>query len=234
MSVIEVVQSATLVTKVVLFMLFVMSIFSWAVILSEYVVLRRLIFHVTAINRRISGFSSVLDIGDYLKKCVLLSVFIYIFERSERICKKAFSNQQPLLPSEIMMPIRICADDEVSKYVSTIGPHVSYLGMIGSVAPYIGLLGTVWGIVSAFHGFADLSRVTLSQVAPDISEALISTAASLVVAIPAVIAYSRLNLLVDELARAVCDFKEYFLLQLYTHLISGEYVCWEEQDKGRL
>ncbi len=68
---------------------------------------------------------------------------------------------------------------------------LSMLATIGSTSPYIGLLGTVWGIMEAFHGLGNVQQATLQSVAPHISEALIATAMGLFAAIPAVIAYNR-------------------------------------------
>ena len=64
------------------------------------------------------------------------------------------------------------------------------LASIGSVAPYVGLFGTVWGIMNAFIGLADVDQVTLATVAPGIAEALIATAIGLFAAIPAVLAFN--------------------------------------------
>ncbi len=68
--------------------------------------------------------------------------------------------------------------------------HLPTLATVGSVSPYIGLFGTVWGIMNAFHGLADVQQATLQMVAPGISEALIATALGLFAAIPAVMAYN--------------------------------------------
>ena len=67
---------------------------------------------------------------------------------------------------------------------------LSALASIGSVAPYIGLFGTVWGIMNAFIGLAQVEQVTLATVAPGIAEALIATAIGLFAAIPAVLAFN--------------------------------------------
>jgi biopolymer transport protein TolQ len=64
------------------------------------------------------------------------------------------------------------------------------LASIGSVAPYIGLFGTVWGIMNAFIGLADVDQVSLATVAPGIAEALVATAIGLFAAIPAVLAFN--------------------------------------------
>lgn len=68
---------------------------------------------------------------------------------------------------------------------------LSMLATIGSTSPYVGLFGTVWGIMTAFHGLGNAAQVTLAQVAPGISEALVATAMGLFAAIPAVIFYNR-------------------------------------------
>ena len=78
--------------------------------------------------------------------------------------------------------------------------YLSGLATVGSVSPYIGLFGTVWGIMNAFRGLANVSQATLAQVAPGIAEALVATAMGLFAAIPAVVAYNRYTHDVDRLA----------------------------------
>src|SRR5256886_16283259 len=73
---------------------------------------------------------------------------------------------------------------------STLFPYTTLFRSTGAVTPFIGLFGTVWGIIDAFHGLGTSGAATLRAVAPGISEALITTAGGLVVAIPAVIAYN--------------------------------------------
>ncbi len=69
--------------------------------------------------------------------------------------------------------------------------HLSFLATVGSVSPYVGLFGTVWGIMNAFRGLANVGQATLAHVAPGIAEALVATAMGLFAAIPAVVAYNR-------------------------------------------
>ncbi|MES2076788.1 MAG: protein TolQ, partial [Pseudomonadota bacterium] len=78
--------------------------------------------------------------------------------------------------------------------------HLAFLASVGSVSPYIGLLGTVWGIMNAFRGLANVQQATLAAVAPGIAEALIATAIGLFAAIPAVVAYNRFAHDIDRLA----------------------------------
>ena len=94
--------------------------------------------------------------------------------------------------------------------IDNLEAHLSGLATIGSVSPYIGLLGTVWGIMNAFRGLANVSQATLAQVAPGIAEALIATAIGLFAAIPAVVAYNRYTHNVDRLAVRYETFIEEF------------------------
>ncbi|MGH8856195.1 MAG: protein TolQ [Telluria sp.] len=88
--------------------------------------------------------------------------------------------------------------------------HLNFLASVGSVSPYIGLLGTVWGIMNAFLGLANVQQATLAVVAPGIAEALIATAIGLFAAIPAVVAYNRFTHDIDRLAIRFESFVEEF------------------------
>jgi len=94
--------------------------------------------------------------------------------------------------------------------IDAIEAHLAGLATVGSVSPYIGLFGTVWGIMNAFRGLANVSQATLANVAPGIAEALIATAIGLFAAIPAVVAYNRFTHDVDRLAVRFETFIEEF------------------------
>jgi biopolymer transport protein TolQ len=70
----------------------------------------------------------------------------------------------------------------------------------------VGLFGTVIGVVDAFHGLGTAGAATLRAVAPGISEALITTAAGLFVAVPAVVAYNQFAARIRVFASAIDDF----------------------------
>jgi biopolymer transport protein TolQ len=86
--------------------------------------------------------------------------------------------------------------------------HLAFLATVGSVSPYVGLFGTVWGIMNAFRGLANVGQATLAHVAPGIAEALIATAMGLFAAIPAVVAYNRYARDLDRLAIRFDSFME--------------------------
>lgn len=89
--------------------------------------------------------------------------------------------------------------------------HLNFLASTGSVSPYIGLFGTVWGIMHAFRGLANVQQATLASVAPGIAEALVATAIGLFAAIPAVLAYNRYSHDIDRISIRFDTFIDEFL-----------------------
>ena len=93
-----------------------------------------------------------------------------------------------------------------SEEITHLERNVPWLAITGAVTPFIGLFGTVWGIIDAFHGLGTAGAATLRAVAPGISEALVTTAAGLAAAIPAVIAYNLIIGSIREMASRNDDF----------------------------
>ncbi|WP_338882867.1 MULTISPECIES: Tol-Pal system protein TolQ [Xenorhabdus] len=102
--------------------------------------------------------------------------------------------------------------------------HIPFLGTVGSISPYIGLFGTVWGIMHAFIALGAVKQATLQMVAPGIAEALIATAIGLFAAIPAVMAYNRLNQRVNKLEQVYDNFMEEFLAILHRQAFASNTV----------
>lgn len=95
-----------------------------------------------------------------------------------------------------------------------------FLASVASVSPYIGLFGTVWGIMNSFRGLATESQATLALVAPGISEALVATAMGLFAAIPAVLAYNRFSSNAESLISRYETFSEEFSAILHRQVHS--------------
>ena len=102
----------------------------------------------------------------------------------------------------IQRAMQIASSEEITR----LERNVPWLAITGAVTPFIGLFGTVWGIIDAFHGLGTAGAATLRAVAPGISEALITTAAGLAAAIPAVIAYNLIIGSIREMAARNDDF----------------------------
>lgn len=98
----------------------------------------------------------------------------------------------------------------LQREMDAIESNLSMLASVGSVSPYVGLFGTVWGIMHAFTGLAQMQQVTLAKVAPGIAEALVATAIGLFAAIPAVLAFNRFSRDIDRVANRLETFIEEF------------------------
>ena len=100
--------------------------------------------------------------------------------------------------------------------------HLPFLATVGSTSPYVGLFGTVWGIMNAFRGLANVQQATLASVAPGIAEALVATAIGLFAAIPAVVAYNRFSAQTDGLLASYETFADEFSSILHRRIHSAD------------
>jgi len=89
--------------------------------------------------------------------------------------------------------------------------YLNFLATTGSTTPFIGLFGTVWGIMNSFRNIGASGAASLAVVAPGIAESLIATAAGLVAAIPAVIAYNYYLSVARRMIIEMEDFSEELL-----------------------
>ena len=126
--------------------------------------------------------------------------------------KEYMSNKNTgVLDKKSIESVRRAMSASYNREVDTIDRHLPFLASVGSVSPYIGLFGTVWGIMNAFIGLANVAQASLAQVAPGIAEALIATAIGLFAAIPAVIAYNKFASKVDRISIRYESFMEEFI-----------------------
>ena len=132
-----------------------------------------------------------------------------IFEAGYREFSK-LRGQRGTDPSTMVDGARRAMRATYQREMDVLESHLSFLASAGSVSPYVGLFGTVWGIMHAFRGLANVQQATLAQVAPGIAEALVATAIGLFAAIPAVVAYNRYSHDIDRLAIRFESFMEEF------------------------
>ena len=110
----------------------------------------------------------------------------------------AVAQHSPTAAASRVETLSLVLDAESLSERDRLGRFLPWLATIGSASPLIGLLGTVLGIISAFVGIATSGSGNLAAVAPGVAEALVATAAALVVAIPATFGY---NILANRLNR---------------------------------
>ncbi len=117
-------------------------------------------------------------------------------------------------PPRNIAPLERSAQTAASEAVTALERRLTWLATIAATSPFVGLFGTVIGVVDAFHGLGTAGAATLRAVAPGISEALITTAAGLFVAVPAVVAYNQFAARVRIFASAIDDFSRELLNSL--------------------
>jgi len=132
-----------------------------------------------------------------------------IFESGFREFSK-LHGQKTLEAADIINGARRAMRATFQREIDDLEAHLAFLASVGSVSPYVGLFGTVWGIMNAFRGLANVGSATLAHVAPGIAEALVATAIGLFAAIPAVVAYNRYIHEVDRLSIRFESFIEEF------------------------
>jgi biopolymer transport protein TolQ len=175
------------VAKVVILLLLLFSVISWAIILSKWRLLRRARVQsgrFVRAFRKAQRLQDVATVAEQFKPSPLVAVFASGFEEYRR--QGGTSSGAVKNPVAVQRAMQIAASEELTRFER----NLPWLAITGAVTPFIGLFGTVWGIIDAFHGLGTAGAATLRAVAPGISEALITTAAGLVAAIPAVIAYN--------------------------------------------
>jgi biopolymer transport protein TolQ len=133
-----------------------------------------------------------------------------VFEAGYREFSKLKQQRANLDPPTIIDGVRRAMRATSQREMDNLESHLAFLATVGSVSPYVGLFGTVWGIMNAFRGLANVSSATLAHVAPGIAEALVATAIGLFAAIPAVVAYNRFAHDVDRVAVRFESFMEEF------------------------
>lgn len=186
------------VAKVVLLILLIFSLISWAIILSKWSLLRRARVQsgrFVRAFRKAQRLQDVSSVAEQFRPSPLVGVFESGFEEYRR--QGNLGN-----PLAIQRAMQIATSEEMTRFER----NLPWLAITGAVTPFIGLFGTVWGIIDAFHGLGTAGAATLRAVAPGISEALITTAAGLAAAIPAVIAYNLIGGSIRESASRGDDF----------------------------
>jgi biopolymer transport protein TolQ len=200
--IVDLVLQTGAVAKTVLALLIAFSVLSWAVILSKWFLLSRARSQsgrFVRSFRKAQRMQDVANVASQFRPSPLVGVFEGAVEEFKRQMGMTGSIHNLVA---IQRSMQIASSAEITR----LERNVPWLAITGAVTPFVGLFGTVWGIIDAFHGLGAAGAATLRAVAPGISEALVTTAAGLAAAIPAVIAYNLINSLIRELAARNDDF----------------------------
>src|SRR5580658_1679610 len=190
------------VAKAVLLLLIAFSVLSWGVILSKWRLISRARVQSGRFVRSFRKAQRIQDIASVAEQ-FRPSPLVGVFEAAVAEFKRQMGTTGGIHTLvAIQRAMQIASSEEITR----LERNVPWLAITGAVTPFIGLFGTVWGIIDAFHGLGTAGAATLRAVAPGISEALITTAAGLAAAIPAVIAYNLIIGSIREFAARGDDF----------------------------
>jgi biopolymer transport protein TolQ len=196
--VMDMVSDTGLIAKIVLLILLAFSLLSWAIIIGKAGLFRRAQAQsgrFIRVFRRANQLQELANVAEQFKPSPLVAVFEGAVAELQRC------GATPRTTS-VQRATQIAASEELTRLEN----RLTWLATTGSIAPFVGLFGTVWGIIDAFHGLGNAGAATLRAVAPGISEALITTAAGLFAAVPAVIAYNFFLQEIREFGARMDDF----------------------------
>ena len=190
------------VAMAVLALLLIASLYSWTVILGKSATFRKA---TKASQKFLRGFRNATRLQEMAALAVecKASPLSQIFEEVYETYKRQTGGSGP---PRNLTPLERSAQTASSEAVTGLEQRMTWLATIAAVSPFVGLFGTVMGIVDAFHGLGTAGAATLRAVAPGISEALITTAAGLFVAVPALVAYNQFTARIRIFAASCDDF----------------------------
>src|SRR5579871_3564518 len=220
LSVIKIIVEASVPVQIVIGILLLASLSSWAIIFRKRLVIGRA-------RRGADHFESSFWSGGDLAQLYrgieqrggatgMASIFEFGFREFARL-----RQQGTIAADQLLEGARRAMRVAQLKEIDRLEASLATLATVGSTSPYVGLFGTVWGIMSAFSSLGNVQQATLAMVAPGISEALIATAIGLFAAIPAVMGYNRFADQVSRLEIRFDAFIEEFSTILQRHASRG-------------
>jgi biopolymer transport protein TolQ len=214
-SIFTIVSSAGMVVKFVLLILLVFSITSWSIIFFKFFSVRRAEKETLDFNQifwKSKNISEAYSNTKKLRSSPVAKIFRIGFLELKKFDNLAeVHTVQTIDSSKASVTIRRKLQNGISDEMKMLVSMVPFLATVGNTAPFIGLFGTVWGIMDSFHNIGMSKSVSLSVVAPGISEALVATAFGLGVAIPSVIAFNYFSTKLDSLNTSMESFSSDFL-----------------------
>ncbi len=217
-TVVTMVTGAGPVVQVVLYILILFSVFSWAIIgykLLQIQRARRESARFTDIFWETKNLTSIHTASTELKQSPVAHVFRAGYQELVRLMrsKRQSSGGEGEITTELggIDNVERAMKRATSQEITRLERALTFLATTASTTPFIGLFGTVWGIMNAFRGLSVTQSSSIQAVAPGISEALIATAAGLAAAIPAVVGFNYFARQIRVLSAEMENFSAEFL-----------------------
>ena len=200
--------NATILVKLVMFMLIGASIWCWSIIVDKTMQYRKARAAAEQFDHAFWSGEPLDQLYDQVGAApngaaeVIFAAGMTEWRRSHRQDGDLIAGAQARIDRSM--------DVAIAKEAAKLQKGLAVLATTGSVAPYVGLFGTVFGIMSAFIGIAQAQNTNLAVVAPGIAEALLATGLGLMAAIPAVIFYNKLSADADRIVAGYEAFADEF------------------------
>jgi biopolymer transport protein TolQ len=225
-SLLQVILEGTIIGQLVLLFLLLLSSLSWAIIILKWVYFRRIsqddarflsLFREVSLDQ---AYKQAEDYPDSPSAFLFRRAYQEINQSYRKLSKPQASRGDSVM-SILDERLQRVMERSFNEVHAEAEQRLNILASISGVAPYIGLFGTVLGVIDAFQGLGVAGTTSLAAVAPGISEALIATAAGLLAAIPALMAYNYFRNHVRRVSNRVRDFS----LELTNRI---EWVVYEQ------
>ena len=197
-SIVGMVLSGSLIAKLVLLILALMSALSWAVIIIKMLQYRKIRkedqkFYQIYLNE--SSLNQIKKVSSEYFYSAFSFIFSATYQEAARMSQRIQRSSPDISETSSMLPyfsqqLQRVIEKTINERYSFIENRLNILATISSAAPFVGLFGTVLGIINSFQSIGTTGVTSLASVAPGISEALVATAAGLLAAIPALMAYN--------------------------------------------
>jgi biopolymer transport protein TolQ len=200
------IKNASLLAKLVLLLLLMFSVVSWAVIIFkslEYSRARKNSLKFLEHFRKMRNFSEISRMTPLFINNPLGEIFKFGYR--EMTLQLGPNPDSETIDTECIQRALLRGSNAEISHLERLN---GFLATTATVTPFIGLFGTVWGIMSSFQNIGLMQNTSLGTVAPGIAEALIATAMGLFAAIPAVIFY---NLLLNRLKILIAMMEDFML-----------------------
>lgn len=211
MSVTSLILNASLPVQIIMLILVIASVLSWAIMISKYFQVKRAMKQTREFEENFWQSKELSDLHQTVGKDLdqngpLARIFNSGMTEFLRSRRSGQTDSERIIDGTYR-----AMQATYQREVDSLDSKLNFLASTGSVSPYIGLLGTVWGIMHSFIGLSTAVNATLTAVAPGIAEALIATAIGLFAAIPAVLGYNYFTTQNDKIAGRFDSFSDELL-----------------------
>jgi biopolymer transport protein TolQ len=204
----DIILNSGIVAKLVLAILTVLSITSWAIAIHKIRSFRRSGRQTVRFLNLLPVDFSIFEAARYGRGSGESRLPHLLIEGSTSVEKQLASvkDVRRVVPRDIAGKARGAMERKAMAFVQAMEKNLIFLATTASVSPFLGLFGTVWGVMNAFLSMGQMGSASLAVVGSGVAEALITTVFGLGAAIPAVVAY---NYLVNTIRRETSQMESF-------------------------